>query len=395
MLDLQTLAIGGFVVAIAVELAWGRRHYSFHDSVTNISLGLGSLVFGTITLLQGFAIHAYVYQHASLFELRTDSPWTWLYTLVTTDLAFYVSHRAMHRLNVFWAVHAVHHQSQELNLLVALRIGWFSVFLSWIFYLPFALFGISLGLQLAARAISAAYQFWLHTRLVGKLGILEYVFVTPSQHRVHHAINPRYLDRNYGGMLSIWDRMFGTFAEETEVPIYGTTRPFASFDPVRANFVEWLRIARLAIASPRLRDLALVWFRPPEWQAAPAPTTPPPIYDVASPRSLDLYIAANAALAFAAVIASQLGWQPTAFEFAVFAGELVVAMIGWGAWIEGRGWARPLERVRLASLAIVVVIWRDRVGAGAVVAALALIAALIAWTWLIPGQVRSSVRQSR
>lgn len=264
-MDLQTLAIGGFVIAIAVELALGRRHYAFRDSVTNLALGIGSLVFGTITLLQGFAVHTYVYEHASMFELRTDSPWTWVYALVTTDLAFYVSHRAMHRLNVFWAVHAVHHQSRELNLLVALRIGWFSVFLSWIFYLPLALFGISLGLQLAARAISATYQFWLHTRLVGKLGILEYVFVTPSQHRVHHAINPRYLDRNYGGMLSIWDRMFGTFAEETEAPIYGTTRPFTSFDPIRANLVEWVRIVKLAIASPHWRDLALVWFRPPEW----------------------------------------------------------------------------------------------------------------------------------
>src|SRR5665647_3585262 len=117
--------------------------------------------------------------------------------------------------------------------------------------------------RLIARAISSIYQFGLHTKLLGKLGPLEAVLVTPSHHRVHHAINPRYLDRNYGGMLIVWDRLFGTFAEELEEPVYGTTRPLASFNPIWANLVEWVRLGRMSWATTRTRDKVQLWFRPP------------------------------------------------------------------------------------------------------------------------------------
>lgn len=270
MLGLANLiAIAAFALLIAVELWLGRRRgalgYTVGDSVANAVIGAGSIAFGTVTVLQGFAVHRALDAHAFVV-LDPGRIWTWVLVTLLVDLAFYASHRAMHRINLLWTVHAVHHQSEQLNLLVALRIGWFSVYASWIFYLPLAFAGVTLEMTLVSRAASSLYQFWLHTQHVGKLGVLEYVFVTPSQHRVHHATNAHYLDKNYGGIFSVWDRLFGTFAEEREAPVYGTTRPLGSHNPLWANIVEWVRLVKTALRAPRWVDKVQLWLRPPEWQ---------------------------------------------------------------------------------------------------------------------------------
>jgi alkylglycerol monooxygenase len=264
------VAIAVFVALIAVELLWGRargrRDYALGDSATNVLIGAGSLAVGTVTVLQGFALHRALDARAPL-SFDASNPLAWVAITLLVDLAFYWSHRAMHRMNLLWTVHAVHHQSEHLNLLVALRIGWFSVFASWLFYLPLALLGVTLEMTLVARAISSAYQFWLHTQLIGTLGPLEYIFVTPSHHRVHHATNATYLDKNYGGMFIVWDRMFGTFAREREAPVYGTVRPLnrsigTGIRPIWANLVEWVRLNRATIAA-RGWERHQLWFRPP------------------------------------------------------------------------------------------------------------------------------------
>lgn len=262
------IAIAVFALLIAIELWWGRTRgplgYTLPDAATNLAIGIGSVVVGTITVIQGVGVHRALDQHA-VVTLDSHSVIAWVSITVLVDLAFYASHRAMHRINLLWTVHAVHHQSEQMNLLVALRIGWFSVCASWLFYLPLALVGVTLEMTLVARGASSLYQFWLHTRHVGKLGPLEWIFVTPSHHRVHHATNGAYLDRNYGGILIVWDRLFGTFAEEREAPIYGTTRPLGSGNPVWANAVEWVRLVRATVAAPRAWDRIQLWFRPPEW----------------------------------------------------------------------------------------------------------------------------------
>ncbi|HEU0029641.1 MAG TPA: sterol desaturase family protein [Kofleriaceae bacterium] len=271
------LAIAGFIALIAIELAWGRARgritYAFGDAVMNAVLGLGSVVFGLATVLQGFVVHRWLDAHAP-FTLDTSRVDAWIVITIVVDLAFYVGHRAMHRVNLFWAIHATHHQSEHMNLLVALRIGWFSVYFSWIFYLPLALLGVTLETTLLARGLSSLYQFWLHTELIGKLGPLEYVLVTPSHHRVHHARNAGYVDRNYGGLLIVWDRLFGTFAEEREAPSYGTSPAFRSHNPLWANVVEFVRIVRTSLRARRLRDPLQIWLRPPEWE--------PPLRDPSS-----------------------------------------------------------------------------------------------------------------
>jgi sterol desaturase/sphingolipid hydroxylase (fatty acid hydroxylase superfamily) len=263
------VAIAVFTLLIAVELAWGRARgrlgYTLPGAATNLAIGLGSVLVGTLTVLQGFAVHRYLDRHAP-FTLDVHSVPAWIAITVLVDLAFYASHRAMHRVNLLWTVHAVHHQSEEMNLLVALRIGWFSVCASWLFYLPLAFLGVTLEMTLVARGASSLYQFWLHTQHIGRLGPLEWIFVTPSHHRVHHATNGGYIDKNYGGIFIVWDRLFGTFAEEHEAPIYGTTRPLRSGNPFWANAVEWVRLVQVSLSAPRAWDKVQLWFRPPEWQ---------------------------------------------------------------------------------------------------------------------------------
>ena len=236
----QALAIVAFLLLVGIE--WlldgvrARRRgrpggYPFHDSITNVSIGIGSVLFGGIAVLQGVTVHRYLDEHWALVTLPEDNIWVWIGVTIAVDFCFYWSHR----VNLFWAIHATHHQSDQLNFLVALRVPWLSVFFSWIFYLPLALFGVTLGMTLLSRGISSLYQFLLHTRLVGKLGVLEHVLNTPSHHRVHHGVEPRYLDRNHGGIFIIWDRMFGTFAAEDAEPTYGTTRARARSGPTPSS----------------------------------------------------------------------------------------------------------------------------------------------------------------
>ncbi|MBK9035419.1 MAG: sterol desaturase family protein [Myxococcales bacterium] len=265
-LTVQVIAAAVCALAIALELAYGARRralgYAWRDSIASVVLGAGSVVAGLALVLQGAAVHQWLDRHAQVALPR--QPFVrWALILVLVDLAFYCSHRAMHRVNLWWAVHAVHHQSDHLNLLVAIRIGWFSVYTSWVFYLPLALVGVSFEASLVARAISSLYQFPQHTRWIGKLGWLERVLVTPSHHRVHHGCDAAYVDRNYGGMLIVWDRLFGTFAAEQAAPTYGTGAAPPSV--VRANFVEWIRLARLARRAT-WRERATLLFRPPSWE---------------------------------------------------------------------------------------------------------------------------------
>ena len=395
----QAIAIAAFTVLIGVE--WyvervragrlGRRTgYPFHDSITNLSIGLGSVLFGGIAVLQGVTVHRFLDEHAALVTLPGDSVGVWIGVTIAVDLCFYWSHRAMHRVSFLWTVHAPHHQSDQFNLLVALRIAWFSVFFSWIFYAPLALLGVTLGVTLLARGISSLYQFLLHTRLVGKLGVLEYVFNTPSHHRVHHGKDARYLDRNYGGILIIWDRMFGTFAAEDEEPTYGTRRPFDSFDPVWSNAIEWVRLARMTRATRRVRDKVQLWLRPPEWRPADLAAAGEPAEADAGaaaasparratvPRPIDVYIAVNFVLALGAAMLSLLySDRVTAGGSALLAAELLAAFVVWGALIEARRWAFWLEWARLGSLAALAVVF-GAVAAGSLAVALALALAAVA-----------------
>ena len=265
------LAIPFFFILMGVEIWIARRRglklYRFTDSVVDLSCGMTQ----QILLVFAVAVLAGAYNWFYRHRLFTLPAWAaWIVAFFAIDFVYYWWHRWSHEVNALWAVHMVHHQSEEYNLSVALRQAVLSVWTIWPLHLPLALLGIPPEVFLIVDSLSTLYQFWIHTELIGKLGWYEWVFNTPAQHRVHHAINPRYLDRNYAATLCIWDRIFGTFEEEKEQPVYGLVKPLGSFDPMWAqvhHFFDMARRARNYEGFDKLR----VWLKGPEWDFPPAP----------------------------------------------------------------------------------------------------------------------------
>ena len=266
------LATPVFLLLIAVEwlvgVARARNTYRLADAMNSIGLGIISQVAGVFTRLATIGIYSLVFAHFSLWQLPADAWWVWLLGLLGYDLAYYWLHRAGHRVALLWAAHVVHHQSEDYNLSTALRqtgSGWIA---GWIFYLPLAVLGVPPLVFAVVALIDLLYQFWVHTQQVGKLGWFDRWFCSPSNHRAHHAVNERYLDRNYGGILIVWDRIFGTFAEEADAEpcVYGTRSPLRSWNPIWANLQVYAGLVRDSWHTRRWPDKLRVWLMPPGWR---------------------------------------------------------------------------------------------------------------------------------
>ena len=272
-----TWATPVFLALIALEFAWGwrrgRNTYRLNDAITSIGLGALSQVAGVFTRVLRLGIYALAYEFLALAQWPAEAWWALPAALVFYDFCYYWHHRWMHEVAVAWAAHVVHHSSEDYNLSTALRQTATGEFLGWIPYLPMAIVGVPPSLFVTVALIDLLYQFWIHTGHVGRLGWFDRVFASPSNHRVHHAVNDRYLDRNYGGILIVWDRLFGTFQEELdgEPPVYGTRRPLRSFDPLRANLEVYAQLARDSRRTKRWRDKLQLWLRPPGWRPADLP----------------------------------------------------------------------------------------------------------------------------
>jgi sterol desaturase/sphingolipid hydroxylase (fatty acid hydroxylase superfamily) len=391
------LAIPFFLLAMAVELwaahARGRRVYRLGDALADLGCGVGqqvSLVFAGAVLLAGYG---WVHAHARLVTWRSAGG-PWLIAFVWVDFAYYWWHRLSHEVNVLWAAHVVHHQSEDYNLAVALRQSILTSYTVWPFYLPLALAGVPTAVYAAAVSFSTLYQFWIHTELVGKLGRVEAVLNTPSHHRVHHAVNPRYLDRNYGAISIVWDRLFGTFVEEREAPVYGTTKPIGSFNPLWAQVHGVVEIARKARPLPRRRDRLRMWFASPSWNplGGPPPTEAElrarPRYDVPLPLALRAY----AAVQFAPLVAAtffMLLWQFTAPRAPMAAAGVLVAwtLLSLGALLDGRRWGVAAELGRLLAVGVAVAAARP-LGLGAVATVvLASVVVVASGAWLLLASV--------
>ena len=265
-----TFAVPGFVLLILIEMVVVRlsKHgrYDVKDSATSLSMGFGNQIAGI--LFGGFVIYSYfwAYQY-HLFDLG----WTWpvlVACFFLEDMAYYWFHRIAHERRFFWASHIVHHSSQHYNLTTALRQTWTGALgLNFIFWLPLIYIGFPPGMVLMFSAFSLVYQFWIHTETIGRMGPFEWVMNTPSHHRVHHAINARYLDANYAGVLIIWDRLFGTFVPEDdrELPRYGIVSQLGTFNPFRVAFHEWAGIWRDVTRAKSVREVFGYTFGPPGW----------------------------------------------------------------------------------------------------------------------------------
>ncbi len=360
-----------FLAAMAFELWWDRRKrsagvaarssYAFSDTLNSLSLGLLSQVVGVLAKFIGIAAYAWVFERIALFpDADVWSHWYgWLGALLLYDLCYYWLHRAGHEVAVFWAAHVVHHQSQEYNLSTALRQTASGGLLGWVFYLPLALLGVPPLLFGIVALVDLLYQFWVHTEHVGKLGWFDRVFCSPSNHRVHHAVNEGYVDRNYGGILVVWDRLFGTFQEEHERCVYGTRTPLNSWDPLWANLEVYAGLAATAWRTPRWRDKLAVWFKPPGWQ--PVGAQPKPAFDIGQVQRFDpslnpqqrsfasfQYLGLMAVSTVFLWHADAMPWQ----HAALYCGALCAAAWAMGAYLQGRLRALETLAVQAAVLAL-------------------------------------------
>ncbi len=278
-MDLIALAVPFFLLALIVELAidWrkGSSLYRSNDAINSLSAGILSTTTGYFTKLLPLIAWGFVLQNFALidmplewFDLSARGLALWVCAALGWDLCYYWFHRFSHEISVLWAAHAVHHQSEDYNLSTALRQTSTGFLFGWIFYLPLFLLGFPLEVLVTVNAINLIYQFWVHTQVVRRMGVLDYILVTPSNHRVHHAQNERYIDKNYGGMLILWDRFFGTFEDESadEPVVFGVRKPLANWNPFWANLQVYDYLLFDARKARRWRDKLAVWFRRTGWR---------------------------------------------------------------------------------------------------------------------------------
>jgi sterol desaturase/sphingolipid hydroxylase (fatty acid hydroxylase superfamily) len=377
-----------FFLLIGVELgvarARGSGAYRLNDSVADLSLGILSQIADIGIKLATLGIYAWVAAHASTQLLGAPgwidrSPFTdagplgigvewaallsWVVVFVLVDFLYYWTHRLSHRVNILWAGHVVHHSSEEYNLTVALRQSALHGLFTWVFYLPLALVGVPPRMFVTAYALNLIYQFWIHTREIAKLSApVELVMNTPSHHRVHHGVNPKYQDRNYAGVFIVWDRMFGSFQPEEEEPVYGITKPLASWSPLWANVHVFADIAHGVRRATRWSDRLRIVFGHPGWRPVElgGPIVPPEVQPSTRPKFdppiapairryalvqfLVVLLATVKVLALAAVLPAH---QTGALAFYV-----VLSITNIGGLLEGRGWAFAMELARQATLAV-------------------------------------------
>ncbi|MBK9136998.1 MAG: sterol desaturase family protein [Betaproteobacteria bacterium] len=290
--------LGLIAFELAVGLARGRNTYRLADALSSIGLGVLSQVVGVFTRLFAIGLYTLAYEHVSLWQLSEKSMWVWLAALVGYDFCYYWLHRAGHRVAVLWAAHVVHHQSEDYNLSTALRQTGTGFLFGWIFYLPLAVLGVPPLVFAVVALIDLLYQFWVHTQQIDRLGWFDRWFCAPSNHRVHHAVNDRYIDKNYGGILLVWDRLFGTWEPEDrrEPCVYGTRAPLQSWNPIVANLQVYRELALDSARATTWPDRLRVWLKPPGWRPADVATKwPKPAFDINRMRRYDPRISEQAA----------------------------------------------------------------------------------------------------
>jgi sterol desaturase/sphingolipid hydroxylase (fatty acid hydroxylase superfamily) len=265
-----TLAVPIFIVSMILEMIVSHfkkdKLYRFNDSISNLSNGLGQQAIGVVSKVVQIYCYTWIYNNSGFFTFNTGNPAHWIIALLMADFSYYLFHWASHRTNILVGSHVVHHQSEEYNLSVAMRQSWLTRFYSWLFYLPLAVAGVPTPMFIGVMGAVIIYQFWVHSQYIGKLGLMEKIFVTPSHHRVHHGRNPEYVDKNFGAIFIVWDKMFGTFAEEKAEVVYGIVTPSNTWNPLWANFRYYNKLWTEAKMASHPVDKIKVWFAKPEWR---------------------------------------------------------------------------------------------------------------------------------
>lgn len=361
-LNLIVLSIPIFFVLMGIELFYSwytqRKMYRLGDAFANIGCGIFEQVTGVFFKVFTIGIYSWVYHNYRVFELEMSPLWV-LILFLGVDFSYYWAHRMSHEINLFWMGHVVHHQSEDYNLSVALRQGALQKFFTAPFFLPLAFLGFNDGWFLTISALNTLYQFWIHTEAIGKLGWFEYLFNTPSHHRVHHGRNAKYIDKNHGGSLIIWDRIFRTFQAEEETPTYGITKPIHTFNPIEAHWLPLKNLGLEFFRSKGLRRKLQLLFKGPGWEpeappqyAEAAPLTTKFHFQLATPVSKYLFMQLLAFLGFAAWFLFEANnWK--GFEQVGVAAVIVIQLSALGMMAAGKMHQLPLEGLRLVLLPFV------------------------------------------
>lgn len=268
----QVLEIIGliFLVAIISETVWdtlsGDRK-RFGETFANFAIAIGSALLERTAYGLVFVVGLALAAPLAFFDVPTTW-WSFGFALLVADFSYYWMHRWEHEIRILWAHHSVHHSSPEYNLTTALRLAWIEGLVEWLFFVPMILMGFSVAQTIVAILFVVSYQTWIHTEKIGRLGWLDKVLNTPSVHRVHHGSNTQYIDKNYGGILILWDRLFGTYAPEEETVVYGITKPLGSVNPLVINFHEYGQIFKDVRSANTLKDKLGYLIHRPGWQPA-------------------------------------------------------------------------------------------------------------------------------
>ncbi len=398
-MNLIVLAIPVFFLLIGIELLVSKirnlPYYRFNDAITNLSCGIGSQVMGVLIKALAVGGYIFIYQYSPWKGKIPTDWWVWILLWLAVDFFYYWFHRLAHEISVLWGSHVVHHQSEEYNLTVALRQAWFQGAFSWVFYLPLAFAGFEPHMFFVIASINTLYQFWIHTRLIGKMHpVIEFFFNTPSHHRVHHGVNPKYIDRNHGGTFIIYDRLFGTFQEEEEEVVYGITSQPKSWNPLWLNFEYWIDLFSDVTKADSWNDKLKMLFLQPGWRpaslggtAAYKAITPAQFqkYDTYVQPSLSYYVFFQYVLLILGTSAFLFTEAKPPFSenlgiklFAV--GLVVLTVINMGGMFENKRWVIAAEYLRFVLLIVLIVLMKL---SPIVIAGIATVSAISSvWFWV-------------
>lgn len=368
MMNPIIFAIPIFLVTIVAEWAWSRHKgqtvYSLPDAIASLNMGILSQVVGLFAKVVSLAAYVAVYQQFALTTWAMNHVSLWVLALLLYDFFYYWNHRLGHEVSLLWGAHSIHHSSEYYNLSTALRQSATGVLFSWVFYLPMALLGVPPTMLVIVGLVDLLYQYWVHTELIGRLGWIDRVLVTPSNHRVHHGQNDYCIDKNYGGILVIWDRLFGTFTEERpdEKIVYGVRKPLHSLNPLWANTMHYADLWQQAHAAQGWgQKLKTIWGRPGGEKTTPTLSFDAATfvrYDTQTPTLWGIYCAVQYALLVPIFISFLLTFKAlTPTQNGLYGLWLTLSLVAISALLERAPWAKLMELARWAGPLLLWWIW--------------------------------------
>lgn len=347
-----------------------KNYFSFTSSVGNIAIGVAERLCQLFLTGYFILVFNYLHDHFAIFEISSSWPW-WVVAFLFTDFTWYWYHRFSHEINLLWGAHVVHHSSEEYNYTVSLRITIFQAFIRLVFGMALPVIGFPVPVLLVCISILGIYQFFIHTRFVRRLGLLEKIFVTPSNHRVHHGSNPLYIDKNYGGVFIIWDRIFGTYQEETEVVKFGLTTQVNSNSFLWLHFHFWLELFEHTKKEKRFWNKLKVIFGSPDSLKYSYDAKLRRIYlsksnlssaSVSKKNYPNLYYYVNVQVVLSLLLLFLMYLIDLSASTNFFISAIIITtVINCGAILERKKWVFVTEIIRFAFLYILLVVWSSQI----------------------------------